>query len=132
MLFKKKKRLGILAIKKGLVNVDQLVEALAVQLKENINDKKNRPIGQILLDLGYITTDELEALLEESFEQRFGDIAVSKEFIKINQLVEAIRIQVEEECEGDDHRLLGDILISMGWLTPSQVNEILDVIQRRK
>lgn len=90
MFFKKKNRFGSLALKKGFINVEQIIEALSIQLKENIETKKNRPIGEILLQLGYINTKELKELLEPRFEQRFGEIAVAKGFINLNNLVQAM------------------------------------------
>ena len=66
MIFKKmKKRFGALALNEGFVNVEQIIEALSIQLKENIETKKNRPIGEILVQLGYINTKELKELLEK-------------------------------------------------------------------
>jgi hypothetical protein len=59
---KKRKRFGVLALSKGFINVEQIIEALTIQLRENIEHKKNRPIGQILLELGYIKTQEIEEL----------------------------------------------------------------------
>ena len=131
MIFKKKKkRFGALALSKGFVNVEKIVEALTIQLKENIEEKKNRPIGQILLQLGYINTQEVKGLLEPRFEQRFGEVAVSKGFITFNHLVQAMTAQVQEEAKNGEHRLLGEILIDLGFMNASQVNNVLDSMKK--
>ena len=125
MLLRKKKRFGTLALSKGFINTEQLIEALTIQMKENIKTKKNRPIGEILLQLGHINTKELKELLEPRFEQRFGETAVSMGFINLNHLVKAMAIQAKEGVEGGNHRLLGEILIERGHMNKSQVNEVL-------
>ena len=126
ILKKRKKRFGVLALNKGFINVEQIIEALTIQLKENIERKKNRPIGQILLELGYINTQEIKELLEPKFEQRFGEVAVEKRFITFNQLLEAMTIQVKEDAGSGVHRLLGEILIDIGFMSASQVNGVLN------
>ena len=130
MLFKKQKRFGSLALDKGFVNVQQIIEALSIQLKENIEEKRNRPIGEILLQLGYINTQEIKDLIESRFEKRFGEIAVEKEFINLSHLIEAMAIQVKEDAKKDEHRLLGEILIDLGIMNASKVNEVLNDMER--
>ncbi|MDB9823083.1 hypothetical protein OAC89_05210 [Deltaproteobacteria bacterium] len=130
MIFKKKKRFGSLAFKKGFINAEQIIEALSIQLKENIEAKKNRPIGEILLQLGHINTKELKELLEPRFEQRFGEISVSKGFITLNNLVQAMSTQVKEDVEKGEHRLLGEILIRLGHMKKSQVSEVLKAMKK--
>ena len=120
-----KKRFGALALSKGFVNNQQIIEALAIQIKENIENKKYRPIGEILLQLGYLNNQEIKELIEPKFEKRFGEIAVSKSLINLDLLLKAMAIQVEEEVKNDKHRLLGEILIDMGVMNASQVNEVL-------
>lgn len=127
---KKKKRFGALALSKGFVNVEQIVEALTIQVRENIEEKKNRPIGVILAQLGYIKSQEIKDLLEPRFEKRFGDVAVAKKFINLKQLIEAMTIQVQEEAKSGEHRLLGEILIGMGTMNASQVNKVLNAMKR--
>jgi hypothetical protein len=131
MIFKKKKkRFGALALSKGFVNVEQIVEALTIQVKENIEERKNRPIGVILSQLGYIKSEEIKDLLEPRFEKRFGDVAVAKKYITLKQLIEAMTIQVQEEAKSGEHRLLGEILIGMGIMNASQVNKVLNAMKR--
>jgi len=130
MLFKKKKRFGALAFDKGFLNVEQIIEALSIQLKENIETGKNRPIGEILVQLGYINSKEIKELLEPRFEKRFGEIAVSKGFINLNHLIKAMSIQVKEGVESGEHHLLGEILIKLGHMNKSQVNEVLKAMRK--
>ena len=64
----------------------------------------------------------------EQLKKRFGFIAVKKGFITIDQLIEAMKIQVREEINKGVHRLIGAILIEMGFMNTLQVNEVLESI----
>ena len=55
-------------------------------------------------------------------------MAVKKGFITIDQLIEAMKIQVREEINNGEHRLIGTILIEMGFINTSQVNKVLESI----
>ena len=56
---------------------------------------------------------------------RFGIIAVGKDFITADQLSEAMKVQIEEDIGKKEHRPIGEILLSMGYMNPSQINEVL-------
>jgi len=60
--------------------------------------------------------------------KRFGVIAVEKGFITLEQLVEAMTIQILEETEGEKHRLIGQILLSLGYLTSPQIDEVMETM----
>ncbi len=62
----------------------------------------------------------------EKLDKRFGVIAIEKEFITPEQLFEALKIQIIEEIENSKHQLIGEILRDKGYLTKSQVNEVLE------
>ena len=62
----------------------------------------------------------------EGRDKRFGVIGIDKGFITKDQLVDALRIQVEEDLSGKrPHSLIGVILIRLGHLTREQAEEIL-------
>jgi len=44
----------------------------------------------------------------------------------LEQFTEAIKTQVKEDMSKQDHRLFGEILIDLGFMKSSQVNEVLD------
>jgi hypothetical protein len=64
----------------------------------------------------------------EHFEKRFGIIAIEKGFIKPDNLIDALKIQVKEDIEYKNHRLIGEILMESGYIKPSQIQEILETI----
>lgn len=65
-------------------------------------------------------------------DKRFGVTAVEKGFITLDQLFDAMRIQLTEEIEKREHRLIGTILFDMGILSPSQIDEVLDSMRKKK
>ena len=66
----------------------------------------------------------------KSHEKRFGMVAMGKGYITLEQLIEAMRIQVKEDAETGKHRLIGQILIEMNAISPSQVMKVLDSLDR--
>jgi hypothetical protein len=48
-------RFGALAVAKGFITSDQLIEAIKIQVTENLSQTTHRLIGEILRDQGYLT-----------------------------------------------------------------------------
>lgn len=61
----------------------------------------------------------------EHFEKRFGMVAVEKGFVTSEQVVEAIAIQVEENVDQKKHRFIGTVLVELGYMRHSQIQEVL-------
>ena len=59
-------------------------------------------------------------------EKRFGDIAIEMGFITEAQLDEATKVQMDQDADGLEHRLIGSILYSLGHMSIQQVNEVID------
>ena len=62
------KRFGIVAIEKGFITPENLVEAFKIQIKEDVDFQTHRLIGEILLDSGYMTTMEIQEVLDAVFK----------------------------------------------------------------
>lgn len=58
------KRFGILAVEKGFVTADQVIEALRIQVLEDIEKGRHRLIGLILLEQGLMTLPKIDEVLE--------------------------------------------------------------------
>lgn len=58
-------------------------------------------------------------------EIRFGTIAVRTGYITSGQLGRAVGLQLKTDLEKGVHRLLGEVLVELGFLSPSQVEEVL-------
>jgi hypothetical protein len=57
-------RFGSIAVDKGFITMSQLIDALSIQAKENVEQGKHRLLGQILLDQGHITEAQIDEVLE--------------------------------------------------------------------
>jgi hypothetical protein len=68
-------------------------------------------------------------MVKQSMEKRFGLVAVQMGIITVDQLIDAIEIQTKEDVENGEHRLIGWILLDKGYITPSQVNEVLKAMK---
>jgi len=60
-----RKMFGEVAFEKGYISSEQLYEALAVQAKDEARNKPYRFLGQILIDLGYLTDRQVLEVLNE-------------------------------------------------------------------
>ena len=62
---RKEMRFGVVAINKGYVTPEQVIDALNIQVQEDISDGKHRKIGAILTDNGYLTSNQRDEVLQE-------------------------------------------------------------------
>lgn len=58
-------RFGSIAVKKGFITSEQLIETLSIQATENVENNKHRIIGTILREKGYLTIDQINEILKE-------------------------------------------------------------------
>jgi hypothetical protein len=58
------KRFGIVAVEKGFVTAEQVVEAMRTQVMEDIECGKHRLIGRILLEQGILKLAQVDEVLE--------------------------------------------------------------------
>lgn len=59
-------------------------------------------------------------------EKRFGVTAVKMGFITAAQLQEAMAIQLNEDLSGMNHRIIGQILLKKGYISPIQIKAVLN------
>ena len=59
---------------------------------------------------------------------RFGTLAVTKKYLVEEQLQQALREQVDDNLAGHPHRVIGAICFEHGWMTPAQIEEILNLM----
>jgi hypothetical protein len=63
-------------------------------------------------------------------DKRFGVIALEKGFVTAEQVVDALKTQVEEDLSLGTHRLIGRILLEKQVLTLSQLDEVLSYMEK--
>lgn len=62
---------------------------------------------------------------EGKLDKRFGAVAIDMGFITLENLIEAMKIQIIENLDGSNHRLIGQILWEKGYLKTEQIKEVL-------
>jgi hypothetical protein len=62
--------------------------------------------------------------MEKPILKPFGEVAMEKGFVTLDQLLYALNIQSMDDRKKGEHRLIGSILREQGWLNNSQINEI--------
>ena len=58
-------RFGSIAVRKGFITSEQLIEALSIQATENVENNTHRVVGTILLEKQYLSIEQIDAVLEE-------------------------------------------------------------------
>ena len=65
-------------------------------------------------------------------EVRFGKVAVDMGFITMDQMLNAIEVQVKENIAFGTHRKIGMILLEDRHITLKQIDEVLMVMEVRR
>jgi len=58
-------RFGSIAVKKGFITSEQLMDALKIQITENVESNKHRLIGSILREMGFMTVGQIDEVLKD-------------------------------------------------------------------
>ena len=63
------KRFGLLAVEMEFITPEELIRAMTLQIQEDMQpDRHHRLIGEILLSEDVMSTDQIEAVLNELFK----------------------------------------------------------------
>jgi hypothetical protein len=62
---------------------------------------------------------------------RFATIAVEKGFITAEQATAALAEQLGDDLAHKKHRLIGQILFEKAWITPNQIDMVLNEVFRK-
>ncbi len=58
-------RFGSIAVNKGFISAEQLIEVLTIQVNENLLENKHRIIGTILREKDYLSIEQINEILKE-------------------------------------------------------------------
>lgn len=64
------KQFGIIAIEKGFITSDMLIEALKTQVEEEVDFRTHRLIGEILMEKDYLTAMQIQEILNAIFKHK--------------------------------------------------------------
>ncbi len=63
-LVESERRFGITAVEKEFITPEKLIEAINIQIMEDVEKGSHRPVGRILLDLGHMTIQQIDDVLK--------------------------------------------------------------------
>jgi hypothetical protein len=64
--------------------------------------------------------------LSKKYCPRFAQVAVEKGFVTSEQAKKALSEQMDDNLSNRSHRLIGKIFLDKGWLTPLQIEIVLN------
>lgn len=62
-------RSGKIAVRLGFISGEQLKEAVNIQIDDDLANRHHKFLGEILLEKGWITHEQLDILLDELFKE---------------------------------------------------------------
>jgi hypothetical protein len=122
---------GRLLRKHRFVLADDLEECLVIQQKLRLMGGA-KPLGEVLLDQGYLTLEHVAWILKRQTEglplpreeTMFGDLAVANDFASVASVEKALRTQKKEVKKGNPRRI-GEIIVSDDDMSPPQRDALL-------
>lgn len=143
---------GRIALEETDITEEQLKECVQKQKKERHSGETSRKLGQIMVEKGYLTSEQVQNLLtqlETTGNRRFGEIAMNLHLITFDQLKIANTIQkhlkehntspplygqplrvyeqlLETTSEDESPPAIGKIMMELGYLTEKDVQKVLD------
>ena len=58
----------------------------------------------------------------------FGEIALERKYVTPEQLYEALTQQARAKVDGRGEKLLGQVLLELGYMTEDQIRQVLDIL----
>ncbi len=77
-------------------------------------------------------TDDVDKELSKKYCPRFAQLAVEMNFVKPDQVKEALAEQLDDNLSSRPHRLIGRILLEKGWMKPEQIEIVLNELFKKE
>ncbi|HEY1373902.1 MAG TPA: ATPase, T2SS/T4P/T4SS family [Candidatus Binatia bacterium] len=114
-----KPKIGELLVQEGIITRAQLDEALAAQKKQPVY----MPLGEICVDLKFISRDQLKALLTKHHKRiPLGELLTNLALVTPSQVQECLN-----EQKKSPKKKLGDLLIQKGYLNENALISALNM-----
>ena len=75
--------------------------------------------------------NDVEKELSRKYCPRFGQIAAERGYVSAERVKQALAEQIDDDLAERPHRLIGRIFLDRGWMTPQQIDEVLNEVFRR-
>ena len=69
---------------------------------------------------------------KKDYEKRFGITAIEMGFSISDQLIEAMRLQIEQDLSENKHKLIGEHLVELGYMERTEVDQVLKKMYNKK
>jgi hypothetical protein len=123
---------GEVAIERGYATREQVLDGLKEQYRLRCIEKRHLFLGEVMVELRFLRLEQLIELMDASagyhetpLEQRqkvfFGDVAVQKGYVTPVQLFRCLQRQRDEDAAGLAHRLVGEIMLDLGYMTAAEL-----------
>lgn len=106
---------GNFLISKGIINSDQLMEALQIQ------SSTHQKLGTLAIHAGYMSANEVEDvyIMQTHYDKRFGELAIKLGYLTQKQVNELLTIQLPAYMK------LGQTLIDKGLLSNLDLENLI-------
>jgi len=113
---------GQFLLERGLINPDQLTEALEYQ------QNSNKILGELAVENGMLSRDEILQIcgFQLSRDKDFGQIAVEMNYLNKKELEKLIDLQQEQ------HLYLGEVLVRLGIMANEDLKSELKLFESEK
>jgi hypothetical protein len=127
--------MGVLAIARGYATAREVRDARREQVRRGC-EGRSASLAEILVEAGVLDRDQLRGLLESRRVRRepehrdhgiarFGDIAAAKRYVTADDVAAALAQQRVEDAAGSSHRLVGEIMLESGCLSPWELEDVV-------
>ena len=72
-----------------------------------------------------LKANEIDWKISKQYNLRFGQIAVEKGYVTPEQVKQGLMEQLDDDFNNRPHRVIGIILFDNRWMTPYQIEEVL-------
>ena len=76
--------------------------------------------------------NEIFKEISNKYNPRFGQISVESGYVTPEQVKQALLEQVEDDIAHRPHRLLGEIMLAKGWMTSNQIKKVLNKLHKQQ
>jgi len=73
----------------------------------------------------------IHSRISKKYCPRFGQLSIEMGYITVDQLKDAMNIQVDDNISGKDHRLIGSILFDKNWMSSEQIEIVLNLLLKQ-
>jgi len=71
-------------------------------------------------------SENIDKELSDKYCPRFAQIAVEKGYVSPDNAKAALSRQLDDDLAGKPHKLIGSIFLENGWMTPQQIEMVLN------